>query len=204
MKHLKFLILTILLTSFALTIDAQKIKIESGNLSPLKGEKELNIEFLYDGMAVGKFKNEKEYVAKKKKEYNEKEAGKGDSFEINWTESRQFQYEPKFIELFNKYASEFGMKASKKSSSAKYTIIVKTTFTEPGWNVGISRAPAYTNLEISVIETATKSAVAVVTLTKSPGKDAMGFDYDPSNRIAESYAKGGKEFAQFLEKKISK
>jgi hypothetical protein len=35
-------------------------------------------------------------------------------------------------------------------------------------------------------------------LTQVPGQDAMGFDYDTGGRIAESYAKAGKEIGHYL------
>ncbi|MBP8851110.1 MAG: hypothetical protein KBG80_11210 [Breznakibacter sp.] len=201
MKKLRISSIITLLTISALALNAQKIKIESGSLTALKGEKEVNVVFVYDGMSVGKFKSEKDYIEKKKKEADEKEAGKGAAFESKWKEAREFQYEPKFIELFNKNGADMGMKVSQGNKSLKYTFEVKTTFTEPGWNIGISRVPAFINVTITVLETATQKAVGKVTMLKVPGQDAMGFDYDSSYRIAEAYAKCGKSLAKFIEKK---
>lgn len=204
MKNFKKLALVTLFIGFAIIGNAQKIKVESGDLSILKGQKELNVEFVYDGMAVGKFKTEKEYIEKKRLENEAKEVGKGDSWEADWKGDREKQYEPKFIELFNKGGEDFGMSVAKSTAAAKYTVIVKTTFIEPGWNIGITRVPAYINVEISVVETASKNVVSKITMTKTPGMDAMGFDYDSGYRISQSYAKCGKEFVHLVEKKVSK
>ena len=62
-----------------------KINIHGrGSVSALKGEKNINTEFTYDNMGVGKFKTEAEYVAKKTDEYNKKEPGKGDKWAQDW------------------------------------------------------------------------------------------------------------------------
>lgn len=201
MKNLRILSIIALITVSALALNAQKIKIESGSLTALKGEKEVNVVFVYDGMSVGKFKSESDYISKKKKEADEKEAGKGAAFESKWKEAREFQYEPKFIELFNKNGADMGMQITQGSKSAKYTLEVKTTFTEPGWNVGITRVPAFINVTVTILESATKTVVGTITLLKVPGQDAMGFDYDSSYRISEAYAKCGKSLARFIEKK---
>ena len=79
---------------------AQKIKLTEGSLAALRDEKEINTEFTYDGMSVGKYKDEAEYVAKKTEEYNKKEAGRGDNWAKNWVLDRKDKFEPKFNELF--------------------------------------------------------------------------------------------------------
>ena len=55
--------------SFILIVPAigQKVKSE-GNLDFLKGVKEVTLAYKYDKMAVGKYKDGNEYVAKKTKE----------------------------------------------------------------------------------------------------------------------------------------
>ena len=58
---------------------AQSLKLESGTLEFLKGEKSLNVEYVYDGLTVGKLA-EKDYIEKKVAEYNTKEAGTGDKW----------------------------------------------------------------------------------------------------------------------------
>lgn len=56
---------------FSINVYAQKIKTLSGDVSVLKNESAINIEFVYDGLSVGKYSNEKEYLDKKE-EYNKK------------------------------------------------------------------------------------------------------------------------------------
>lgn len=193
-------ILFVMLLCLSISGYAQKIKLVSGSLAPLKGEKSVNAEFTYNDMKVGKFDKEQDYVNKKKGDYNEKEAGKGDNWEKAWVDDRKEKFEPQFRELFAK-TSEM----SSVDASAKYTMIVHTTFTEPGYNIGISSMPAFINLEVTIVETANRSnVVATITLMKSPGRSAFGYDFDTGTRLAEAYAKGGKELGAFMVKNMKK
>lgn len=178
---------------------AQKVVKVQGDLSVLKSVKEINIEYDYSNMGVGKFKTEEEYVKSKVSEYNEKEPGRGDNWKESWVNSRQRVYHPKFEELFNKYA---GVTASQNNTSAKYTLIVKTVFTEPGFNIGVAKKPASINYEYILVETDTRNVVAKFKHEKVPGAQAFGYDYDTSTRISEAYAKAGKMFGQFVAKAL--
>jgi len=175
-----------------------KIKLVSGDVKILKSEKEYNFEFDYKGLKVGGV-DEEDYLAEKVKDKNKKEMGSGDKFKNEWFDNRERKFEPKFDELFNKTLSGEGVKGSKSNKNAKYTIFVKTDYIEPGYNVGISRKPAFINATVKIFEIANPSnVVAKLMLTNVPGQDAMGFDYDAGGRIAESYAKTGKEVAKYL------
>jgi hypothetical protein len=193
-------ILFLMLLGLSFSGYAQKIKLVSGSLSGLKGEKSVNAEFTYNDMKVGKFDKEEDYVNKKKGEYNEKEAGKGDKWAQAWVDDRKEKFEPQFRELFAKSSD-----LSSVDAAAKYTMIVHTTFTEPGYNIGISSMPAFVNMEVIIVETANKSTVvATITVTKAPGRSAFGYDFDTGARLGEAYAKAGKEVGAFLAKNMKK
>jgi len=101
MKNLK-IIISIAVVCFLITgVYAQKIKVEKGDLSSFKGITELNMEYDFSNMAVGKFKTEAEYIEKKKAEYNEDEPGKGDTWDVEWNADKENTYQPKFEQLFN-------------------------------------------------------------------------------------------------------
>lgn len=196
--------ITLLLAFVALTsiTFAQKIVKVEGDLSFLASSPSINIEYDYSEMGVGKFKTEEEYVNKKVEEYNADEAGRGDKWKESWIGSRERVYHPKFEELFNKYAEKAGVSGARNQADAKYTLIVKTTFTEPGFNIGITSKPASVNFEYSFVETATKKVVAKFVQEKVPGAQAMGMDFDTSTRISESYAKAGKMFGGYISKNL--
>jgi hypothetical protein len=195
---MKKVVTMMLLVAASTALFAQKIKIVEGNLSPLKGQKSINVEFTYDNMTVGsrKQKSEEEYVVNRKKELNEKEAGRGDKWSQAWVADRKDRFEPQFRELYSKHAN-----MSTVDDDAKYTMIVHTTRTEPGWNVGVTRVPAFIDAEVIIVETANRDkVVAKLTVLNSPGRDAWGFDFDTGTRLQEAYAKAGKEVGQLVAK----
>lgn len=176
---------------------AQKIKLMEGNLSAMKSETQLNVQYDYSQMGVGKFKTEDEYLSKKSEEYNNKEAGKGDKWMSDWKSDRKDRFEPKFEELFNKTSPyEIG-----NNSKAKYTLILKTTFTEPGFNVYVTRKNAMIDADVLIVETTNPgNVIAKMTISKSPGRTFGGYDFDTGVRIQEAYAAAGKALGKFMKK----
>lgn len=180
---------------------AQKIKLVSGKLGFLSSEKAVKIDYDYSNMGVGKFKNEQDYIDKKTSEYNEKESGRGDQWAQSWKNDRATRFEPKFEELLNKSAAGFGPIFG-KAQNGDVTMVVKTTFTEPGFNIVVSRRPAMINLEVVFMKGG--SEVAKITLVGAPGNTFGGYDYDTGQRISEAYAKAGKELGKFIVKAAKK
>ncbi len=201
----KFIYASVMAISF-LAADAslaQRVDLRSGDVGVLSGQKTVNVEYDYSEFGVGKFATEQEYLDKKSAEYNAKEAGKGDAWKKAWVEDRKARYEPKFEELFNKGLQDKGITAVKARPDAQYTLIVKTKFVEPGFNVGVMRKNAYVDFEVDLVESANKSnKVAEIGMRNVPGGQFGGFDFDTGVRIAESYAKAGKSLAAFLDKKL--
>lgn len=197
MKLLKLSSSLLVMGLLSLNTIAQKIKLIEGDLSPLKGETALGVKFTYDNMAVGKFDKESDYIAKKTEEYNKKEPGRGDNWAKNWVGDREREFEPKFIDLFEK---ETGMSMSRKKPG-KYTLVFKTTFTEPGYYIYVSRKYASINGEAWIVETATEKVIAKISVEKAPGRTFGGYDYDTGVRIAECYADAGKHLGKFIKKK---
>jgi len=172
------------------------------NLSFLKGEKKINLEYNYDNVTVGK-KSEATYCSEKVADYNKKNQGKGDNWLKQWKSNRETAYQPKFEELLNKFLIEKGISAYPKNNDAKYTMTVNTIIIEPGYNIGISRKSAYITIEVVFVETANKDKVlAKKTFKNMPGATAFGEDYDVGTRVKEGYAKAGKEVAKWILKAI--
>ncbi|HEX5152114.1 MAG TPA: hypothetical protein VFW07_11755 [Parafilimonas sp.] len=195
MKKLLTLSTTLLLLAFSGNLRAQKIKVTDGNLDAIKSETSLNIEYTYDSMKVGKYDHEADYVAKKTEDYNKKEAGKGDTWAKSWVEDRKYRFEPKFEELFTEYSEKA------KDKKAKYTLIFKTIFTEPGYNVGVMRKNAKINAIALIVETANRDNVlAKLTVDDALGRTFGGYDFDTGERIAEAYADAGKALGKYLKK----
>ncbi|MBK6752636.1 MAG: hypothetical protein IPG69_03410 [Flavobacteriales bacterium] len=189
----------VLVACLATTAMAQKLLVKSGSFKDLKSEKELDLEFTFDNMTVGKFA-EADYIAKKKTEYNDKEPGRGEKFEQSWIADRESRFAPKFEVLFNDDGSP--IKGLRGTTGAKYTLVVHTTRTEPGWNIGISKQPAYIDVEYILKEKATGTVVANAVMLGIPGSQFGGYDYDTGTRLAESYAKAAKELRKWLVKNV--
>lgn len=204
MRKIKIhLLLAVTLLLSVSGLHAQKMKLESGSLDFLKGVTALNVEYGYDGMMVGKL-TEPAYIEGKVAEYNKKEAGKGDQWLKAWQANPATRFQPKFEELLNKQFTErkVALKAG-ADPAAKYTLILKTTLMEPGWNAGIARHDAEISATATFVETQNRATeLAVISISKSPGRGGMGYDFDSGFRVQEAYAKAGKELGAFLAKKL--
>jgi hypothetical protein len=181
------------LVFFSIQASAQKIKTREGDISVLKNETSINVEFLYDGMTVGSFPDEKDYIKKKTDEYNKKTPGSGDTWAKAWVGDRITRFEPKFRELFEEHSKML------VKPNSKYTMIFKTTSTEPGYNIYISRKNAEIDAEVTIVETADRTKIiAVISVTNAKGRTYGGNDYDTGSRLAESYALAGKGLGKFI------
>lgn len=198
MKKIHVLALTLLLVLSATIVKAQKVKLESGNLKALASVSAINVEYDYSQMSVGKYKKEEDYISRKKADYNKKEEGRGEQWEQAWIADRSNRFQPQFEELFEKHSGkEIGA-----YPEAKYTMIFKTTRTEPGYNIGISRKNAEIDAIVYIVETANRNKViATFRVTKSPGRTFGGYDYDTGTRLQESYAAAGKALGNYIKKK---
>lgn len=184
-------------------INAQKLKITEGSFDFLKGQKEVNVEFVYDNMTLLKKKLTNElYVKEHAAELEEKTRGKGKSWEKSWYASRELIYAPKFLELMNRYFhKDQGIYFSENLTDAPYTLIVETVWVYPGWDAGVMKQAAKVTTVLKFVETANKSNVlAEVTSKEAPG-DQWGSSFSNEDRIGEGYAKTGKSFAKLILKK---
>lgn len=195
MKFIPTLAGVLLTATLSLPLNAQRLKLTEGKLDLLKGQTEINTEFTYDNLKVGKYDKEDDYIRDKTEEYNKKEAGRGDTWAKAWKDDREARFEPKFIELFN----DKGSLKAVHNKSAKYTLVFKTSFIEPGFNVGVWRKNASMNGEVWIVETANPSTPLIkISVEKAQGRVFGGFDFDTGVRIAEAYADAGKALAKFM------
>jgi hypothetical protein len=204
MKISRMFLLTFFLFIFAKTGHSQQVVLVSGDPSILRGETRLGILFNFDGMSVGKML-ETDYKAKKIAEYNQKTPGKGDEWSKSWESDKVSRFQPKFEDMLNKYLNPKGVSASPEIKDSKYSIILKTTFIEPGYNIYVSKQNAMINVEVYIVETANPSNILVkYTIKRIPGRTFMGDDYDTGGRIEEAYAKCGKNLGIYFQKKVFK
>ncbi|NPD45164.1 MULTISPECIES: hypothetical protein [unclassified Lentimicrobium] len=175
---------------------AQKIKIVSGDMGFMKDLAELNVTFEYpEDMKFGKTTQDK-YIEKKMADAEEKEEGAGEAWKDSYFADREDHYEPMFMEGMEKYAGDLFV--AQDDSDYEYTMIVKTTFTEPGFFMGFQNKKSAIDLEITFVKTdATDEALAVVKITKAPGAAAP----DTGLRVGDAYFTAAQQFGKLLKKK---
>jgi hypothetical protein len=201
MRKIVFLLIAGFILCGSQLSNAQKVALKSGSLDFLSSLSEIRIEYTYDNMMVGKTK-ETDYVAKKVKEYNSKEPGKGDAWQELWVGDREMKFQPRFQEAFNNFMT-LGLVNLKGdiNSGSKAKMVVHTTFTEPGYNIYMSSKNASINAEVTFYDES-GTEMALVTITNSPGSGFWELDYDTGTRIQEAYANAGRSLAVTIMDKV--
>ena len=141
--------------------------------------------------------SEAEYVTKKTAEYNKKEPGKGDTWAKEWKDDRESLYQPAFTKIFQQ------MSGLEMSAKAKYTLIFKTTFTEPGFNIMVHQEPAQINGQAWIVESSNKSHVlAKINVTKARGRSFWGNEWNTGERLTEAYEAAGSQLGYWMKGKL--
>lgn len=195
---MKRILLTTSIIALSFWVQAQRVKLLSGDPKPIQNETKINVLFTYENMSVGRFDKEAEYIASKKEDYNKKEPGRGDKWEKAWVSDRKARFEPAFTDLFEKNTPF----AIGNYPDSKYTMVINTSRTEPGYNIYISKKNAEIDLEVKIMETDSKKVICEYSVKRSPGRTFGGYDYDTGERIEESYAAAGKHFGKDLKKDL--
>lgn len=184
-------------------VSAQKMKIQEGDFDFLPGQTEVNVEFVYDNMKLLK-KNlpQDQYIKERSAELEEKSPGNGEAWQKKWAAAPELIWQPKFLELMNRYFyDDHGIAFKENLSEAKYTLLVETVWVYPGWDAGVMKQPAKVTTNLKFVETANKDNVlAEVTSENAPG-DQWGSNFSNEDRLGEGYAKTGKSFARLILKK---
>ena len=169
-------------------------KLTSGDLKVLKGQSSINLKYDYSNLAVGKYKNEADYITRRTADMNKHKPGSGDEWAGKWVDDRTSRFQPEFERSLNKELDRFHVMCKENATDAKYTLIVHTTFTEPGYNVGISNARAFISVVVNLVETANPSSiVASMLMKKEISINMMGYDFDTGGRIQSCYTRAGEE-----------
>jgi hypothetical protein len=176
---------------------AADVRLKSGSLAFLKQQKNVNLEFDYSAMKVGRKAKEAvpeaEFIAR----LNQKQPGHGDAWKREWIGTAP-NYQNGFQELLNKQleggSSPLQFGAFKQ---AKYTLLLKTTTLVTGTE-GFAPAPPAVSADAIFVETGNRSSVlATVELERMPGGSAWYF------AMREAYAKAGKDLGIFLRRKVN-
>ena len=196
---MKLKLLIAVLVGFVTTASAQKMKVESGDFSFLKGQTELKVVMDYSMATFYKEKmNEEKYIAERKKEIGDnKGKNEAEKWAADWEHSKKNTFVDKFLASMNK---NMNIKASEDVDS-KYTLIVETIWIYPGWFAAVMKQPAKVTTRLKFVETANPSNVLLVINSKdAPGDNYIGVANN-NDRIAEGYAKTGKSLARLINRR---
>ncbi len=193
MRTIKTVTAFIILLLTVIFTNAQTVDLNKGDLSILKGETTINIEFTYEKMVVGDDGKEADYIKRRRLEMNEKEKGSGEIWAVKWELDKKERYEPKFILGFTR---ENKMTVS---TTAKYTLIFNTKALEPGYQVGISKKNAGIDGTVTIIETVNRDKKLIVLRVERPEENKWrGAAFDAGSRIADAYLLTGQKIGKFI------
>jgi len=208
MKKIAISLIVSIFLLYSLNIFAQA-KLISGDMKALKGQSEVILKYDYSNMGVGKYKDADEYAKDKVADMNKKKEGSGDAWLEKWNSDRTDRFQPSFRKDFNGEVDSYSLTGKDDSPSAKYTLIIHTTFTEPGFNatmaIGFAKKPAFIDLTINLVETANPGTVlGSVEMKKIESKNMGGYDWDTGGRIESCYERAGEYFGKYLVKNVLK
>jgi hypothetical protein len=110
-----------------------------------------------------------------------------------------------FVKKVNEETANKGLTVSEDAKDAKFMLIVRTTYTEPGYNIGVSRMNAYISLLVELVETAAPDKIlATMEMKNEPSYSMMGYDYDKGARIQSAYDRAGEHLGECIVKNALK
>jgi len=182
---MKKILVFVLAIGMVTALQAQKV---SGDLSCLKGQKEVNITFNYKGVTYDG-DSEAKYL-------KDEDKAKDPEWKAAWTSSfRTDIWEPRLIEDLNKELN--GMECG-DFADAEYTIIVKLIDIDPGTFAGPMSVPARVTATASIVKTGTTAPKATIELKKISYKYFMS--PKPEARVGEVFSCMGEAIGKKLSK----
>ncbi|MEQ1554941.1 MAG: hypothetical protein ABL929_12215 [Ferruginibacter sp.] len=177
------------------TTFAQEVDLTKGDLTFLKDQSSINVEFTYEKLAVGDFSKEADYIKSKTVELNTKEAGTGDTWAKKWENDKIEKFGPKFILGLTKLLDVTINK------DAKYTLIFNTKAIEPGYSIGISKRNAGIDGTVILVETTNRTKKLAVLSVDRPGENMFrGAAFDAASRIGDAFFLSGQKVGKFIKK----
>ena len=189
----KALFAALFLTATVFGVSAQKIQ---GDISPLKGQKEVNIVLDFKGTLVNG-KAESKYIAEETKDKKEDEKTQWLS---EWNEKLRADALSMVIRDIN---NETGKKLFSvgEFKNAEYTIIVNVKEITTGYFAGVFARPSAVNAEIHIVKTGTTTPIATIELKKCSSSISSTIPYFVT-RIAMSFGELGEDFGELMCKKL--
>jgi len=186
-------------------------KLKSGDLSGLKGQKVINLQFDYSKMKVGKYDNEEEYIKNATADRNKKKEGSGEAWAVKWRADETGRYPGAFGDAFNNKADACGLELKENATDARFTLIVHTVFLEQGVEAIVAAKASEVELVVDLVETkAPDKAIASIessgkgstTRMSVGGAPVSKETYDAGLRISQAYETAAKSLGKFICKEL--
>lgn len=181
-------------------VPKQEIEILNGDSKYFKKASNFFIQFDYSDLKIGGYENEVAY-----KEYMREDAElrrkSADEWEKKWLSDRKSVFEPKFLEVFHKYAGS-KIKLDPKAKEQNFVLKLHTQFIEIGFNRNFKESPTYINVLVTLSDENSNEEPLVISMKYVIGKEVMSSYSADFRRIEEAYAKCGKELARYMRKVI--
>jgi hypothetical protein len=190
---LKLIMGLIFFQAVFIRVQAQEITLVKGSFKILIDEKTVDLEFTYDSLQVGKYKNESDYVKKKVSEINKKYPGKGDSWALQWTAQRKEYFEPWFIKAFKASSGK------DTAAASRYTLIFNTSYIEQGFSsaaILVHKNPEVRGELVLVDSKDRTKVIAKAKITKAMGK--AGPHFETGEHLEGAYAEAGDSAGAFV------
>lgn len=178
-----------------------KIEIQSGNPKYFKIAKNYHIQFEYSNLIVGGYADEQSYIDYMKEDAELRKKGSSDNWIRKWYSDRTDVFQPKFLELFNKYAGN-KIILDTVFTYQQYVLKLHTQFIEIGFNRNFKKSPTYINVIVSISEVNGSGKPLIISMENVLGEEVFSSYSADFRRIEEAYAKCGKELAKYMRKVI--
>jgi hypothetical protein len=181
-------------------VPKQEIQILSGSPEQFKKASVYLVQFNYSDLKIGGYENEAAYI-KYMREDAELRRKSADEWEEKWFSDRKLFFEPKFLEVFHKYAGS-KIKLDPKAREQNFELNLHTQFIEIGFNRNFQKSPTYINVLATLSKENDTEEPLVISMKNIIGNEVMSSYSADFRRIEEAYAKCGKELAKYLKKVI--
>lgn len=184
----KIILPIVALTMIALVGCKSPISLVEGNPEPIKNENIIEVQFTYDNMRVG---NELEEAYVKRRIEDD-----GEEWHERWVGIRGDRFEPRFVEVLNRYTEEHGLKIERGRDDTKYIMMVNTHYTEPGFYTYVRNKPAEVGMTISLVERDNPDRIiAEYNITEIAGINAVP---EVGTRIQSAYGQAARVLGREL------
>lgn len=180
--------LIVILTTTSFFAQKIKLKIQEGSWDNIKHISKYDVNFDYSDLKIYKNGSEKDYL--------ENENFKNELFERKWFNDRHDLIEPEFIISFNKRFDYYEVVISQDSNS-KYIFKLHSTRIYPGF-ANIFGKPSELDGMISIYEKTNPEKILFKASFKKVSAASTFIPKDLGDRITQSYAVLGREFAKKL------